>query len=64
MNHYSQTELDAKLDAKIYTFMERKMREYPELADERFYIERERAAAPDRVSRGQLFSFLRTNEQY
>ena len=35
MTHYSQHELDAK----ILTFMKKKMHQFPELRNERYYIE-------------------------
>ncbi|HAC56442.1 TPA: hypothetical protein DCF80_02985 [Candidatus Saccharibacteria bacterium] len=36
MTHYSKYELDAR----IATFMERKLHQFPELKSERYYIER------------------------
>lgn len=60
MKHYS----DQELNAKIHGFMNRKMGKFPELHRERYYIEAAPQTKPDRVNRGQLFSFFHLNVQY
>lgn len=60
MKNYS----DQELDAKIHGFMDRKMSQFPELHREHYYIDPEPETKPDRVNRGQLFSFFHLNVQY
>lgn len=61
MTQYSQHELDIK----IHAFMAKKMKEFPELDDERYYIDRaEPIEKRDGLNRRQLFSGLRLNTQY
>lgn len=55
---------DQKVDDMIKGFMDRKLRQHPELQRERYYIEPAPETKPDHVNRGQLFSFFRLNEQY
>ena len=66
MNKYSQHELDAK----IHTFMKKKMHQFPELRNERHYVERIehdeliKPVEQDRVKRSQLFPSMRLSSQY
>lgn len=60
MTNYS----DQQLEDKIHDFMESKMSKYPELQRERYYIEPAPETKPDRVSRGNVFSFFHLNLQY
>lgn len=50
MTHYSQHELDT-CDARIAGFMEKKMRQFPELRSEQYFIER--ADSPKPVEKHQ-----------
>ena len=60
MRNYS----DQEVDDMINGFMNRKMSQFPELQRERYYIEPAPETKPDRVKRGQLFSFFHLNAQY
>ena len=61
MTQYSQHELDSK----IHAFMTKKMKEFPELDEEQYYIERaEPIEKRDAITRGQVFPAFRLNTQY
>lgn len=64
MTHTSQHELDAR----IHTFMKKKMHQFPELKQERYYIEPATSIRPvekhHSVKRSQLFPSLRVSSQF
>lgn len=63
MTQYSLHEQE--LETKIHAFISKKMKEFPELEDERFYIERpEPIEKRDAVSRRQILPVMRLNTQY
>lgn len=60
MKQFSQSQLDSKIQG----FMSRKMSKFPELQDERYYIERSEPAKRSRVSRQFVFPSMKLGSQY
>ena len=60
MNQFSPQELDDK----IHTFMKGKIKKYPELGNEQYYIEREEHETREGVSRQLYPTTLRFGAQY